>query len=208
MDYLQYDKVSASPDSSACSFVDDFPAVSDESQDSNAESVPKLNLKIKKKKNSHFHQIQQREAANLRERKRMQSINEAFEGLRAHIPMLPYEKRLSKVDTLKLAIGYIGFLSELVKSNVGTTNPQLSSSREKQKKIVIKCHYSTRADDIARGWQPLAGHSLSWKDEKNPGLGPNRTLFAKTWVPEDPTKHKNTFEECGEVVQADSTISL
>ncbi|KAI8430682.1 hypothetical protein MSG28_000877 [Choristoneura fumiferana] len=59
-------------------------------------------------------QIQQRQAANLRERRRMQSINDAFEGLRAHIPTLPYEKRLSKVDTLKLAIGYISFLGELV----------------------------------------------------------------------------------------------
>lgn len=59
-------------------------------------------------------QIQQRQAANMRERRRMQSINDAFEGLRAHIPTLPYEKRLSKVDTLKLAIGYISFLGDLV----------------------------------------------------------------------------------------------
>ncbi|EDO43849.1 predicted protein, partial [Nematostella vectensis] len=58
--------------------------------------------------------IVQRHAANLRERKRMQSINEAFEGLRKHIPTLPYEKRLSKVDTLRLAIGYIGFLTEMI----------------------------------------------------------------------------------------------
>ena len=50
-------------------------------------------------------QVQQRFAANMRERKRMQSINEAFEGLRQHIPTLPYEKRLSKVDTLRLTIG-------------------------------------------------------------------------------------------------------
>lgn len=63
-------------------------------------------------------QIQQRQAANLRERRRMQSINDAFEGLRAHIPTLPYEKRLSKVDTLKLAIGYISFLGELVSSRI------------------------------------------------------------------------------------------
>ena len=44
-------------------------------------------------------QLQQRQAANMRERRRMQSINDAFEGLRAHIPTLPYEKRLSKVYT-------------------------------------------------------------------------------------------------------------
>lgn len=36
-------------------------------------------------------QAQQRHQANLRERRRMQSINEAFEGLRTHIPTLPYE---------------------------------------------------------------------------------------------------------------------
>lgn len=67
-------------------------------------------------------QIQQRQAANLRERRRMQSINDAFEGLRAHIPTLPYEKRLSKVDTLKLAIGYISFLGELVSISRNRTN--------------------------------------------------------------------------------------
>ena len=58
----------------------------------------------------------QRHAANLRERKRMQSINDAFEGLRTHIPVQPYEKRLSKVDTLRLAIDYIAFLNRLLTS--------------------------------------------------------------------------------------------
>ena len=58
----------------------------------------------------------QRHAANLRERKRMQSINDAFEGLRTHIPVHPYEKRLSKVDTLRLAIDYIAFLNRLLNS--------------------------------------------------------------------------------------------
>lgn len=60
----------------------------------------------RRKSTSPVHQVQQRHAANLRERKRMQSINDAFEGLRQHIPTLPYEKRLSKVDTLRLTIGY------------------------------------------------------------------------------------------------------
>ncbi|CAK1554808.1 unnamed protein product [Leptosia nina] len=88
-------------------------------------------------------QIQQRQAANLRERRRMQSINDAFEGLRAHIPTLPYEKRLSKVDTLKLAIGYISFLGELVRADRNSTDNMLSGlsnshNREEQKKVIVR----------------------------------------------------------------------
>lgn len=57
-------------------------------------------IRRKKKRKCLMAQMQQRQAANMRERKRMQSINDAFEGLRAHIPTLPYEKRLSKVSKL------------------------------------------------------------------------------------------------------------
>lgn len=84
-------------------------------------------------------QIQQRQAANMRERKRMQSINDAFEGLRAHIPTMPYEKRLSKVDTLKLAIGYINFLTEQIKSDLGSEGSK-GPSPEPPRKVVIQSH--------------------------------------------------------------------
>lgn len=90
----------------------------------------------------------------MRERRRMQSINDAFEGLRAHIPTLPYEKRLSKVDTLKLAIGYINFLSELLKSDKNSCNPDGTIKmpttngrifkqipKEEPKKITVKGKY-------------------------------------------------------------------
>ena len=83
-------------------------------------------------------QVQQRQAANMRERKRMQSINDAFEGLRAHIPTLPYEKRLSKVDTLRLAIGYINFLSDVVKTDRGTETR--GPVPEPPKKVVVQSH--------------------------------------------------------------------
>jgi transcription factor 1a len=82
----------------------------------------------------------------------MQSINDAFEGLRAHIPTLPYEKRLSKVDTLRLAIGYINFLTELVRTDRsgnngsdgittgsnGSATGHLHPLREEPKKIIIR----------------------------------------------------------------------
>lgn len=84
-------------------------------------------------------QVQQRQAANLRERKRMQSINDAFEGLREHIPTLPYEKRLSKVDTLRLAIGYINFLAEIIDTEDGENELKDKVEAENQKKVII-CH--------------------------------------------------------------------
>jgi hypothetical protein len=44
------------------------------------------------------------------------SINSAFEELRTHVPTFPYEKRLSKIDTLRLAIAYIALLREVLNS--------------------------------------------------------------------------------------------
>ncbi|XP_010285649.1 PREDICTED: helix-loop-helix protein 13-like [Phaethon lepturus] len=58
----------------------------------------------------------QRRAANVRERKRMLNINQAFDELRCHVPTFPYEKRLSKIDTLRLAIAYIALLGEILLS--------------------------------------------------------------------------------------------
>lgn len=55
-------------------------------------------------------------AANVRERKRMMSINSGFEELRMHVPTFPYEKRLSKIDTLRLAISYIALLKDMLTS--------------------------------------------------------------------------------------------
>ena len=80
-----------------------------------------------------------RHAANMRERKRMQSINDAFEGLRSHIPTLPYEKRLSKVDTLRLAIGYISFLAEMLNCD-SKTEDSLRASLDNSRKVIIHCH--------------------------------------------------------------------
>lgn len=55
---------------------------------------------------------QQRVIANVRERKRTQSLNSAFTTLRQLIPSLPSDK-LSKIQTLKLASRYIQFLDEV-----------------------------------------------------------------------------------------------
>ena len=59
---------------------------------------------------------QQRVMANVRERQRTQSLNEAFASLRHIIPTLPSDK-LSKIQTLRLASSYIEFLYRLLNEN-------------------------------------------------------------------------------------------
>lgn len=92
----------------------------------------------------------------------MQSINEAFEGLRTHIPTLPYEvikviiinfylintfgnfqKRLSKVDSLKLAISYISFLTDMLRKDkngneTGLTGLKRNVQKEPPKKFYLR----------------------------------------------------------------------
>lgn len=58
----------------------------------------------------------QRVLANIRERQRTQSLNEAFTSLRKIIPTLPSDK-LSKIQTLKLAARYIDFLYQVLQSD-------------------------------------------------------------------------------------------
>ncbi|XP_005088914.1 twist-related protein 1 [Aplysia californica] len=58
----------------------------------------------------------QRCLANVRERQRTESLNEAFSQLRKIIPTLPSDK-LSKIQTLKLACRYIDFLFQILRSD-------------------------------------------------------------------------------------------
>ncbi|TRY79618.1 hypothetical protein TCAL_12192 [Tigriopus californicus] len=128
----------------------------------------------KRKRKSPQFQVQQRHAANMRERKRMQSINDAFEGLRHHIPTLPYEKRLSKVDTLRLTIGYISFLSEMV-ANDDYPPAKQAPKPIPEKKIIVHSMKGAYA----------MSHSLSWSSNKE-----NKLFGSKVWMPEDPKSAK------------------
>lgn len=58
-----------------------------------------------------------RTAANARERRRMNSLNDAFEKLREVVPSLGSDRKLSKFETLQMAQTYINALHELVKQH-------------------------------------------------------------------------------------------
>jgi hypothetical protein len=88
---------------------------SNELTDVPATSTSSPSLSFNNVKNSRQH--------GTRERKRTLrsapngSINSAFDELRVHVPTFPYEKRLSKIDTLRLAIAYIALLREVLEAD-------------------------------------------------------------------------------------------
>lgn len=56
----------------------------------------------------------QRQAANARERDRTHSVNSAFSALRTLIPTEPADRKLSKIETLRLASSYISHLANML----------------------------------------------------------------------------------------------
>ncbi|XP_014668336.1 PREDICTED: transcription factor 15-like [Priapulus caudatus] len=55
-----------------------------------------------------------RMAANARERARTQSVNTGFSALRTLIPTEPADRKLSKIETLRLAVSYIAHLETVL----------------------------------------------------------------------------------------------
>ena len=57
---------------------------------------------------------EKRVSANRRERSRMHTVNEAFDSLRELVPTYPSNRKLSKIETLRLACSYIEDLAKLL----------------------------------------------------------------------------------------------
>ena len=68
-----------------------------------------------------------RTIANMRERDRTQSVNSAFSSLRDLIPTEPLDRKLSKIETLRLATSYIHHLA--VQLNAGLTIALLNKQK-------------------------------------------------------------------------------
>lgn len=80
------------------------------------------------KKRKRVATVAQRRAANIRERRRMFNLNEAFDKLRRKVPTFAYEKRLSRIETLRLAITYISFMDQVIRNESKSSQPIASSS--------------------------------------------------------------------------------
>lgn len=92
--------------------------ISTNNNEHESEATSPMKIKVRRKSGASFEEIQnQRVMANVRERQRTQSLNEAFAALRKVIPTLPSDK-LSKIQTLKLAAKYIEFLHQVLRSDL------------------------------------------------------------------------------------------
>uniref|UniRef100_A0A8C6SGE1 Fer3-like bHLH transcription factor n=1 Tax=Neogobius melanostomus TaxID=47308 RepID=A0A8C6SGE1_9GOBI len=74
------------------------------------EDQPRFHSKAKRRR---IINVVQRQAANVRERKRMFSLNEAFDELRRKVPTFAYEKRLSRIETLRLPPFFFFFFLDI-----------------------------------------------------------------------------------------------
>ena len=94
------------------------------------------------------------------------SINSVFEELRRHVPTFPYEKRLSKIDTLRLAIAYISLLREILHSDLEPV-PYIEQSLRGELRTPGSLHWNT-SDLTAR---------LAWINWDNLGISPAKNSF-------------------------------
>ncbi|XP_044294328.1 transcription factor 15-like [Varanus komodoensis] len=86
------------------------------SESSSGASLPPAGAPSKRKRKSPRLSglSKQRQAANARERDRTHSVNTAFSALRTLIPTEPADRKLSKIETLRLASSYISHLANML----------------------------------------------------------------------------------------------
>lgn len=109
---LKHESASDSENNSSDSTTSTSPATSINTTSDNI----KLGTRKQRKSKQIAPQVKKKRrlAANARERKRMQSLNDAFDKLRQYLPSLGDDRQFSKHETLQMAQSYISALCELL----------------------------------------------------------------------------------------------
>lgn len=120
----------------------------------------KRSSKSSRKKAQSFEEMQiQRVMANVRERQRTQSLNEAFASLRQIIPSLPSDK-LSKIQTLQLATQYIEFLYQILSNNECAPSSDADAGEHGKYLAQDKLSYAFSVWRMEGEWNGQTWHSL------------------------------------------------
>ena len=150
---------------------------------------------------------------NERERERVRCVNEGYARLREHLPLDKRDKRISKVETLKFAISYIGELQDLlttqedkVKGDKCHVVQGLLNTRQDKVKG-DKCHVvrGNVTDDVHRSRDDMTRSDVTVGDEHVIKDGSHETLEndhvtgqrnheddqVTTGIKEDEITHKN-----------------
>lgn len=91
-----------------------------------------------------------RTAHATRERVRVEAFNTAFGELRQLLPTLPPDKKLSKIEILRLAICYIAFLNHVLDLSWSTSDCHNAYTRihhRRNRYVVLQIQYSTPSLD-------------------------------------------------------------
>ncbi|KAL2749380.1 GATA zinc finger domain-containing protein 10-like isoform X1 [Vespula maculifrons] len=130
----------------------------------NSTNVNTSSTKKVRKMNIYEKMQNQRVIANVRERKRTQTMNKGFAALRKVIPTLPSDK-LTRIQIIKLATRYIDFLYQVLRRNMRYNEEE--DEENNPKNAIITARDRTSSSYSYTTYEKLAYEFSVWRMEND-----------------------------------------